>query len=90
MERWEYLTEFVWASIDNPGVSEFLQQNFAGWENPPKYIPQAMIPHLNNRGQEGWELVHMQPVSIGANHDIAVGGYGWSNAYFCAFKRRIA
>ena len=52
-----------------------------------------MIPHLNMRGRDAWELVHMEPVVVGKNYDVCVtdgvGGATWSNIYFCAFKRRI-
>lgn len=53
-----------------------------------------MIPELNEFGQDGWELVRMEPVGgVGKNGDVSfTRGYGtltaWSNAYFCVFKRR--
>ena len=92
MEQWEYSTEFVWADARDGEASEFLQQNYPDWNNPPQYVPQAMIPYLNSRGREGWEMVHMQPVFVGDNFDVLTHGGDyrrWSNAYFCAFKRRL-
>jgi hypothetical protein len=94
MEQWEYWTEFVAADVEGPGVREYLERDLADWQNPPRYIPQAMIPYLNTLGQQGWEMVHMQPVSIGVNYDVMIhegssSTRQWSNTYFCAFKRRL-
>ena len=90
MEQWEYSTEFVWADTRDEGASEFLQTNYPDWNNPPPYVPQAMIPYFNSRGKEGWEMVHMQPVFVGKNYYVmSAGSGGWGNAYFCAFKRRL-
>jgi hypothetical protein len=91
-EKWEYLTKFIWASIENEGAKEYVQQRWPGWQ-PAKYSPETMIPELNSYGNIGWELVHMQPVgAVGKNRDVGfVAGQGmplWSNAYFCVFKRR--
>jgi hypothetical protein len=77
-ERWEYLTTFVSAdSGDNSG-------------DKPKYAPESMARILNQYGADGWELVHMQPVYVGKNNDVALPGASdrWTNRYFCVFKRR--
>src|SRR3954469_25944640 len=95
MEQWEYQTQFVWADIEEPGVSELLARNYSDWNNQRRYIPQAIIPFLSDRGLEGWELVHMQPVIVGSRYDVMVhsvnsfGHQEWTNTYFCAFKRRL-
>ena len=51
-----------------------------------------MEPELDNLGYQGWELVSMQPVlGVGNNADILMDEpvtFTYSNAYFCAFKRR--
>lgn len=91
MEQWEYMTEFVYANIENAGVREFLQQRWPNWKNPPKFTPQTMMPRLNEWGAEGWELLHMEPIAkVGDNGDVLFpgGGIRWSNVYFCVFKRR--
>jgi hypothetical protein len=95
MEKWEYLTEFAWANIDTKGVREYLKQRWPDW-TPRQYTPESMIPLLNDRGKEGWELVHMEPVrQVGKNQDIKFQSGGeisstdWSNVYFCVFKRRV-
>jgi hypothetical protein len=89
MEKWEYMTEFVWANIDSQGIREFLNRNWPSWKNPPKFTPETMIPRLNKWGEDGWELVHMEPVLIGSNHDINTytGAHIYTNVYFCVFKR---
>jgi len=95
MEKWEYWTGFLWAHIENEGAKELIKKSWPNWKNPPKYAPQTMIPQLNNFGEAGWELVHMEPVRrVGQNYDVYFSSGGglaeinWSNAYFCVFKRR--
>lgn len=93
-ERWEYLTKFCTAHIDNDGAKEYLAEAFPDWNKPPKYTPETMIPELDDLGADGWELVHMQPVpSVGDNADVGYQGASdntwWSNTYFCVFKRRV-
>jgi hypothetical protein len=91
-EKWEYLTQFIWASIENEEAKEYIQRTWPDWQ-PAKYSPQTMIPKLDSLGDKGWELVHMEPVgAVGKNGDVGfVAGEGipiWSNVYFCVFKRR--
>jgi hypothetical protein len=94
MEQWEYWTGFLWANIENKGARELIKQRWPDW-NPPKFAPQTLIPDLNAFGEEGWELVHMEPVRVvGDNNDILfasggeVGLRNWSHVYLCVFKRR--
>ena len=93
-EKWEYMPRFCYAHIETEGVKEFLKQRWPNWKNPPMYTPQTMIPDLNRWGEDGWELVHMEPVpSVGGKGDVGfpiggTGGTSWSNVYFCVFKRR--
>jgi hypothetical protein len=91
-EKWEYLTQFMWAHVDNEGAMLHIANNWPGWK-PPKYAPETMIPDLNSLGEKGWELVHMQPVgAVGKNRDVGfIAGEAmprYSNSYFCVFKRR--
>jgi hypothetical protein len=95
MIKWEYLTKFIWAHLDNEGAEELIKQSWPKW-NPPEYAPQTMIPELDAWGENGWELVHMEPVpKVGKNYDVGfvhseaagLGGITWSNVYFCVFKR---
>lgn len=95
MEKWEYWPLFLTANIENNGVQEYVQKRWPGWD-PPKFTPYLLIPELDKLGEEGWELVHMEPIQrIGQNADVgfdfggpAVSVTHWSNVYFCVFKRR--
>jgi hypothetical protein len=90
MQTWEYFTCFLYANAENQ--REFFKRRWPNW-NPPQYAPQAMIPKLNELGQEGWELVHIEPVaSVGKNYDVFFAGAinSWSNCYFCVFKRPMS
>ena len=90
-EKWEYHTAFLFADAEKQ--RDFLQQKWPDGQ-ATKYAPEAMIPELNDLGDEGWDLVHMEPVGgVGSKGDVSfTRGYGtmtvWSNAYFCVFKRR--
>ncbi len=88
MQQWEYRTEFVWANVENKGWGKYRQTNWPNYK-PKKFAPETMIPQLNRTGDEGWELVTMQPALVGHNRDVGYSGYtnSWSNAYFCAWKR---
>jgi len=90
VEQWEYHTEIIRAHIDNPGVREALSRRWPTFK-PSKFSPETMVPHLDQWGAEGWELVHMEPVAgTGSNMDIHFTGQApsYSNEYFCVFKRR--
>ncbi|MEZ4670539.1 MAG: hypothetical protein R3E39_21745 [Anaerolineae bacterium] len=91
MERWEYLTKFVKADVKNEGVNTFLKTYRPDWKKPPQYTPETMMPELDDLGNQGWELVHMEPVArVGNKGDVLFtgGSNEWSNTYFCVFKRR--
>lgn len=92
-DRWEYLTRFMYASVENENALDYFLIQWPG-EKPKKYEPETMIPELNALGKRGWELGHMQPIgAVGKNRDVGfVAGEAiprWSNSYFCVFKRRI-
>jgi hypothetical protein len=90
-DKWEYHTTFLYADAEKQ--RHFLEGKWPE-QQVPKYAPEAMIPELNELGEQGWELVHMEPVGgVGKHSDVSfTRGYGtmtvWSNAYFCVFKRR--
>ncbi len=89
MEKWEYLTRFVTADAKSNEAKAFLKQHRPNWKNPPVYTPEAMMPELDSLGDQGWELVHMEPVAkTGKKGDVYFGDGEWSNTYFCVFKRR--
>jgi hypothetical protein len=91
MPQWEYYTTFLNAEV-NTQKRELINM-FPDIYTAPKYDPRAMIPELDSLGQDGWELVHMEPVIVGNNADVCVGttesttARPWTNTYFCVFKR---
>lgn len=88
MEKWEYFTTFIEANMAKEDVA------FTSGIPPgdhPKYSPYALIPELNSYGAKGWELIHMEPVSVGRNHDVVrpdANAAKWGRHYFCVFKRK--
>ena len=88
MQKWEYLTEFFSAYFKNEGWEEYRQEHIPNFKQG-KFSPETMIPRFNRMGEDGWELVHMQPVVVGPDDDVVAGGSdsSSSNAYFCAWKR---
>ena len=88
MERWEYFTTFIEAQMEQIDPVEMVIPQ----GEHPKYSPYALMPELNRLGDKGWELVHMQPVIIGRNHDVLLHDNStryWTSCYFCVFKRRL-
>ncbi len=96
MDKWEYLTLFLTAHHDNWQAKESIaffekESRHLTEFKPAIYSPQYMIALLNSMGEEGWELIHMEPVAnVGVNHDVLFVGEArsYSNRYFCVFKRR--
>lgn len=88
MEKWEYQTRFFEARAKGRDVKSFIKEEFD--KRPKRYSPEAMIPELNELGEEGWEIIHMEPVArVGGKEDVLFDdGYRWSNTYFCVLKRR--
>ncbi len=89
--RWEYLTTVVEANAAKREARSFLKARFPGRRRIPRFAPESLMLALDKYGQEGWELVHMEPVArVGSKGDIlfpASGAPRWSRAYFCVFKR---
>jgi hypothetical protein len=94
MQQWEYFTTFIEADV-NLSKRDIIAM-FPDIADTGKYDPRAMISELDSLGQDGWELIHMQPVVVGSNFDVAAGGSEnttkgpWTNKYFCVFKRPVA
>ncbi|NWF70082.1 MAG: hypothetical protein HXY40_13430 [Chloroflexi bacterium] len=89
-QKWQYLTLYVKAEAKN--VADFLEERWDWKSGIPRNTPESMIPRLDALGEDGWELVHMQPVYVGENadvlmHDSGSGGRSWTSTYFCVFKR---
>lgn len=91
MEKWEYKARLLRANIEHHGVKEYLRKAYPDWK-PSKYSPEAMEMYLNQEGEDGWEVIHIEPIfGTGKNDDIYWQGGAvpcYSNAYFCLFKRR--
>ena len=91
MEQWEYLPTFIEANARDKETKAFLKENLPSSQRRQRYMPEAMMPQLNELGEQGWELIHMEPVAaVGNKGDVLFENIGrrWSNVYFCVFKRR--
>ncbi len=89
-EKWEYLPMYLEAQVKSKDMRAYLKQRF-DVKSPPKYMVESMAPIMNELGEEGWELVHMEPVArLRGKGDVMFPGAmrTWSNVYFCVFKRR--
>jgi hypothetical protein len=88
MEKWEYMTRFFEARANKKELRSFIKENFD--KKARRFSPEAMIPELNELGEQGWEIIHMEPVArVGGKDDILFDNdYRWSNMYFCVLKRR--
>lgn len=90
MDRWEYFTTFIEANMEKIDVLDSAEIPEG---KHPKYSPYALIPELNAFGAKGWELIHMEPVSPGRNHDVVrpdASAMKWGRHYFCVFKRKTS
>jgi len=90
METWEYFTTTLIANVEQTPVP--LSDNIPNVEHP-KYSVYSLIPQLNWFGNQGWELISIEPVQQGKNGDVrycdAASGY-WTYTYFASFKRRTS
>ena len=91
-EKWEYFCTFVRASVENEWAAEYIREQLPTWSNIPKFSPATMNPYLNRLGNDGWELVHMEPVGLwGDEGAVQINGSRgvdtWTYTYFCVFKR---
>jgi hypothetical protein len=87
MEKWEYITRFFVARVDKD-TKTFIKNRFG--KKARTHSPESMIPELNKLGEEGWEVIHMEPVArVGGKEDVLFDAdYRWSSTYFCVLKRR--
>ncbi len=85
---WEHLVVYLEADAQQQML--ILQHKWPGQTFPP-YAAQALMPLLDFFGQQGWELVSIQPVIVEDNGDVMVhGSYGrGTHVYLCVFKRPI-
>jgi len=87
VEQWEYITRFVEASAKKKAVKTYIKETFD--KKARRHSPESMIPELNAMGEQGWEIIHMEPVPrVGGKEDIQFDQSHWSNTYFVVAKRR--
>lgn len=87
MEKWEYQTRFFEAKATDKQIQAYIESEFD--KKARRYSPESMIPELNALGEEGWEIVHMEPVArVGGKEDVLFTEHQWSNTYFAVLKRR--
>jgi hypothetical protein len=81
--RWEY-----WSGILDAEPWRKIKDDYEETQLP-RYSPQWLMPKLDSLGDEGWELVHMEPVVVGSNADVLMIDTmrTWTHSYFCVFKR---
>ena len=89
LERWEHLSRILEADAEDADVRAYMERYWHG-DTPPRYSPEALMPALDELGEQGWELVSLQPVLLDRNHDIDWNHAGclFSHTYMTAFKRR--
>jgi hypothetical protein len=76
-DRWEYWVGFMFANVAHARLYdvkwEGRKEGGATRETagvaPLDFVPQALIPVLNERGAEGWELISIQPVEVNPGHE---------------------
>lgn len=87
---WEHYLELFEA--DAKQQPEFIQQFYPS-DSVPRYALQSILPRLNQLGEQGWEIVQIQPVMLGKNGDVLINGAmseKWTRTYLCVFKRYTA
>jgi hypothetical protein len=92
--RWEYLVRVFELNKDDEVVIDYVQREYPdrNWKELPKYDMLMLEAWLNKCGEEGWELVRLEPVdSVGDNGDVGYifpDAYNtWRRKFLCAFKR---
>ncbi len=91
-EKWEYFCNVYEADISNPGVQEYIKQKIPNWKCPTHW-PITLNPYLNKLGEEGWELLQIEPVFMKENGLVERTTRSLfdetTNRYLCTFKRKI-
>ncbi len=90
MDTWEYFSTLIEANMASESAA-YSDEIPAG--DHPKFSPYAIIPELNSFGAKGWELMHIEPVSPGRNHDVVkpdASSMKWARHYLCVFKRKTS
>lgn len=89
MQKWEYYTTILDANID---LSPVPLRDDIEFKEHPEFSVHSLIPQLDRLGRQGWELVSMDPVSVGKRGDVVLpvaDSTKWGRSYLCAFKRPV-
>lgn len=87
-EQWEYLTKILTAEASKKEIKQYLKDRLHV-DKPARFTPEALLPELNKLGEQGWELVQIDPVTrVNRSGKLFLSGDAWTNVYFCVFKRR--
>ena len=89
MHRWEYFTTTLDADTSDTPVP--VRDDIPPGDHG-KHSPYTLIPQLNWFGDRGWELMSIEPVSVGKHEDVVVPDATagrWGRSYFCCFKRPL-
>ena len=96
MTRWEYLTRVFVLDKEEEVVINYVQREYPerDWKELPKFDLLALEAWLNKCGEEGWDLVRLEPVNdVGKNGDLGYiypDAYNtWRNKFLCVFKRPV-
>jgi hypothetical protein len=82
--------EYIATDAKDAQTKDFLATYFPR-RHFPRFAVESALKRIDELGAQGWELVHMEPVDLGENGDIRIGGGQvlWTNTYFCVFKRLV-
>jgi len=81
-DKWEYYSAIL---------SSYEDKEKAKQAGVKEFHPVFLNSILNQWGEKGWELIHIQPVHLTGDHMIQldnVRGAQCTNQYHCIFKRR--
>jgi len=92
--KFEYLTTFVPVVYEKEESGAWL---FKEVRPPRRPIVESLTDnpayaeHLNRLGNEGWELVNVQPLLKGVLKELGTGGIGYSltAGYYLFWKRAV-
>lgn len=95
MIKWEYRTIVLSANTNVKGVGEYLNRVYPNWQNVPQHHIKTIEAQLDDWGQNGWELMHIESVNeVGDKGDLrftysqnAWGEDVWRKHFLCVFKR---
>ncbi|HEX4716819.1 MAG TPA: hypothetical protein VH164_18015 [Ktedonobacteraceae bacterium] len=84
--QWEHYIEYINADARDSQTKDFLATYYPGAKFS-KYAAEATVRRLNEIGEQGWELVHMQPIWLNNDGTVTSATGIGTNTYFCVFKR---